>query len=57
MEVAASGTGVLLVEQDAGAALEVAHRAYVLENGRITLAGPASALADDPRVRAAYLSV
>jgi branched-chain amino acid transport system ATP-binding protein len=55
--VAANGTGVLLVEQDAGAALEVAHRAYVLENGRITLAGRAAQLADDPAVRTAYLGV
>ena len=36
-EIAAGGTGVLLVEQDAGHALEIARRAYVLENGRITL--------------------
>jgi len=55
--VAANGTGVLLVEQDAGHALEIAQRAYVLENGRITLAGPAGQLADDPRVREAYLGV
>jgi branched-chain amino acid transport system ATP-binding protein len=55
--VAAGGTGVLLVEQDAGHALEVAQRAYVLENGRITLAGSAGELADDPRVREAYLGV
>jgi branched-chain amino acid transport system ATP-binding protein len=54
-DIAGAGTGVLLVEQDAGAALEVAHRAYVLENGRIALAGPAATLADDPRVKAAYL--
>jgi branched-chain amino acid transport system ATP-binding protein len=52
-----AGTGVLLVEQDAGAALEVAARAYVLENGRITVDGPAGRLADDPRVREAYLGV
>ena len=56
-DVAVAGTGVLLVEQDAGAALSVAQRAYVLENGRITLAGPAGELADDPRVRTAYLGV
>ena len=55
--IAGSGTGVLLVEQDAGAALEVAARAYVLENGRITLDGPADRLADDTRVRTAYLGV
>jgi branched-chain amino acid transport system ATP-binding protein len=56
-EIVASGTGILLVEQDAGAALEVAQRAYVLENGRIALSGSASELAEDPRVRAAYLGV
>ena len=54
-EIVAGGTGVLLVEQDAGAALEVARRAYVLENGRIALSGEAAALADDARVQAAYL--
>jgi branched-chain amino acid transport system ATP-binding protein len=56
-DIVAAGTGVLLVEQDAGAALEVAERAYVLENGRITLSGSARELADDARVRAAYLGV
>jgi branched-chain amino acid transport system ATP-binding protein len=56
-QVAAEGTGVLLVEQDAGHALEIAQRAFVLENGQITLSGKAQELADDPRVRAAYLGV
>jgi branched-chain amino acid transport system ATP-binding protein len=55
--IAATGTGVLLVEQDAGAALEAASRAYVLENGRITLSGPAATLANDSRVRTAYLGL
>jgi len=55
--IAATGTGVLLVEQDAGAALEIASRGYVLENGRITLSGQAATLANDSRVRAAYLGV
>jgi branched-chain amino acid transport system ATP-binding protein len=55
--IAATGTGVLLVEQDAGAALDVAARAYVLENGRITLHGDADELARDSRVRAAYLGI
>jgi branched-chain amino acid transport system ATP-binding protein len=54
-DIVAAGTGVLLVEQDAGAALEVAERAYVLENGRITLSGSSTELADDKRVREAYL--
>jgi branched-chain amino acid transport system ATP-binding protein len=56
-DVAAAGTGILLVEQDAGAALEVAGRAYVLENGRVTLHRPAGELLADPRVREAYLGV
>jgi branched-chain amino acid transport system ATP-binding protein len=56
-DITAAGTGVLLVEQDAGAALDVAQRGYVLENGAITLHGPAGELAGDARVRAAYLGV
>ena len=53
--IRASGTAVLLVEQNARAALRVADFAYVLDGGRVALAGEAKALADDPRVRAAYL--
>jgi branched-chain amino acid transport system ATP-binding protein len=49
------GRTILLVEQNARAALDVADYAYVLESGRITLAGPAKAIADDPGVVAAYL--
>jgi branched-chain amino acid transport system ATP-binding protein len=49
------GTTVLLVEQNARLALELADRAYVLERGRIALEGPARELAADPRVQAAYL--
>jgi branched-chain amino acid transport system ATP-binding protein len=56
-DITAAGTGVLLVEQDAGAALDVAQRGYVLENGAVTLDGPAGELAGDARVRAAYLGV
>jgi branched-chain amino acid transport system ATP-binding protein len=55
--IAEGGTGVLLVEQDAGHALEIARRAYVLENGVITLAGPSADLIADPRVRTAYLGI
>ena len=54
-DIAESGTGVLLVEQDAGAAMEIAHRGYVLELGQIVLAGTAAELTADPRMRAAYL--
>jgi branched-chain amino acid transport system ATP-binding protein len=46
---------ILLVEQNARAALEIADHAYVLESGRITLAGPAAQVANDPSVVAAYL--
>uniref|UniRef100_A0A7C4GFD2 ABC transporter ATP-binding protein n=1 Tax=candidate division WOR-3 bacterium TaxID=2052148 RepID=A0A7C4GFD2_UNCW3 len=54
-EINRQGTAILLVEQNAFMALEVAHRAYVLETGRIVLAGPAQELAQDPRVKSAYL--
>src|ERR1700674_3504250 len=50
-----TGLAVLLVEQNSAMALEIANRAFVLETGTITLEGPASALAGDPRVREAYL--
>jgi branched-chain amino acid transport system ATP-binding protein len=49
------GTTVVLVEQNARQALRVAQRAYVLETGALALEGAAAALAEDPRVRAAYL--
>lgn len=49
------GTTILLIEQNANMALSVADRAYVLETGRVSLAGDAKELADDPRVKAAYL--
>ena len=50
-----AGVTVLLVEQNAQGALALAHRAYVMESGEITLAGEARALLADPRVREAYL--
>jgi len=49
------GVTVLLVEQNAAKALELADRGYVLETGRVVLAGPAGALLRDDRVRMAYL--
>jgi branched-chain amino acid transport system ATP-binding protein len=52
-----SGVAVLLVEQNARAALALAARAYVLETGRIAAAGASAALAADDRIRAAYLGV
>lgn len=54
-EVTKEGVAVLLVEQNAKAALQLAQRAYVMESGNISLSGDAKALAADPRVRAAYL--
>jgi branched-chain amino acid transport system ATP-binding protein len=54
-DINAGGTTVLLVEQNAFMALSVAHRAYVLETGRVVLAGPAGQLRDDPKVKSAYL--
>ena len=56
-EVHATGVTILMVEQDVEAALEFAQRAYVLETGRITLAGSSAQLRDDPRVQKAYLGV
>ena len=49
------GVTVLLVEQNAHLALQIADRAYVLETGHITLEGDAKTLARDPRIKAAYL--
>ena len=51
------GISVLLVEQNARAALRVAHHGHVLENGRITLEGPAADLRDNPRVIDTYLGL
>lgn len=53
--LSARGIGVLLVEQNARAALKLANRGYVLETGRITLTGSGAELAADRRVRDAYL--
>jgi len=54
-EINNRGTTVLLVEQNAQQALQLAHRAYVLETGRVVKSADASLLLDDPQVRAAYL--
>ncbi len=56
-ELNQQGTTILLVEQNAQAALQVAHRAYVLETGKITISGDAKALLKDPRVIEAYLGL
>ena len=54
-EISQSGTTVLLVEQNAKKALEIANRAYVLETGKIVLQGDAGELADNDSVKKAYL--
>ena len=54
-DIARQGVTILLVEQNARLALEIAHRGYVMESGTIALAGEARALLDNPRVREAYL--
>jgi branched-chain amino acid transport system ATP-binding protein len=54
-EINQAGTTILLVEQNAAMALQRAHRAYVLETGRIVRSDEASRLLDDDSVRAAYL--
>lgn len=54
-EINKAGTTVLLVEQNAHMALSIAHRAYVLETGRIVLSGYAKDLAESDEVRKAYL--
>jgi branched-chain amino acid transport system ATP-binding protein len=54
-DIAARGMTILLVEQNARLALELAHRGYVMESGEISLAGKASELLENPKVREAYL--
>ncbi len=56
-EINESGTTILLVEQNAHMALKVAHRAYVVQVGKIIMEGPASELAANDEVRKAYLGV
>ena len=53
--LSSSGMTILLVEQNARLALQMADRAYVMESGLITLSGSGNELLEDPRVRAAYL--
>ena len=54
-EINRRGTTVLLVEQNAQQALKLAHRAYVLETGKVVKSAPAADLLNDPAVQAAYL--
>src|SRR5258708_32509013 len=57
VEINRRGTTVLLVEQNAQQALQIAHRAYVLETGRVALEGPAAQLLQNPEVRKSYLGI
>lgn len=52
-----SNTTVFLVEQNANQALQIAHRAYVIENGRITLSGSAESLMNNEEIQKAYLGI
>jgi branched-chain amino acid transport system ATP-binding protein len=56
-DIADQGVTVLLVEQNAHRALEIAHRAYVMDSGELVLEGPAQNLLNDPQVQAAYLGL
>jgi branched-chain amino acid transport system ATP-binding protein len=53
----ADGLTLLLAEQDVFQSLNAAERAYVIENGRVAAEGPARAIADDPRIKQAYLGL
>jgi branched-chain amino acid transport system ATP-binding protein len=57
LRISREGVTVLLVEQNVVQSLDIAHRAYVLENGAFVLSGPARALAADPRLKQAYLGL
>lgn len=54
-EISAQGVTIFLIEQNAKLALEMSHRAYVMESGRIRLSGPAASLLSDPQIRHSYL--
>ncbi len=54
-EINQQGMTILLVEQNASLALKIAHRGYVLENGRLILEGPADKLAQNSKIKEAYL--
>jgi ABC-type branched-subunit amino acid transport system ATPase component/ABC-type branched-subunit amino acid transport system permease subunit len=56
-EINRSGVAILLVEQDVMNALELADRAYVMDRGRVTKAGPSTSLAGDPVIREAYMGI
>ncbi len=53
----AEGLPILLVEQNVVQSLAIARRAYVMENGRVTLAGPATELVNDAELKRSYLGM
>jgi branched-chain amino acid transport system ATP-binding protein len=55
VELKKRGTTILLIEQNARAALKIADRAYVIETGRVVLEGPAAQIAQNPNVKSLYL--
>lgn len=55
-KINSEGTPILLVEQNARAALKLAHKGYVLETGQVVMEGPANQLREDPQVISAYLA-
>ena len=57
LEINRKGLTILLVEQDVFTAFELAHSGVVIETGRVAFTGPSKELADDPRVRAAYMGI
>ncbi|MDR2390213.1 MAG: ABC transporter ATP-binding protein [Planctomycetota bacterium] len=57
LKIRAMGKTILLVEQNANMALQIADRAYVIETGRIALSGKAADLRHDPKVASAYLGI
>jgi branched-chain amino acid transport system ATP-binding protein len=56
-EIRSQGVTVMMVEQNAFAALALSDRSYVLEQGRVTLTGTGAELLDNPHVKSAYLGV
>jgi branched-chain amino acid transport system ATP-binding protein len=57
LQINRTGTGILLVEQNAALALRIAHQATILETGKVALAGPAAELRENPLVRDVYLGM
>jgi len=55
LRIRSEGVTVLLVEQNAARALEIADRGYILDAGRFVKSGPGPELAEDPEIRRAYL--